>query len=119
MSEDVEIITEDMPGWLVANNGILTIALDIELTDALIEEGIARELINRIQNLRKSSGLEIPDRIIVTLEDRPEIHNAVLHCGDYIASQVLATQLSLQPSVVDAQTAEMDGYNIAINIQKK
>ena len=119
IAEDVEIITEDMPGWLVANNGILTIALDIELTDALIEEGIARELINRIQNLRKSSGLEITDRIIVTLEDRPEIHNAVLHCGDYIASQVLATQLSLQPSVVDAQTVEMDGYNIAINIQKK
>ena len=119
VSEDVEIIMEDMPGWLVANNGILTIALDIELTDALIEEGIARELINRIQNLRKSSGLEITDRIIVTLEDRPEIHNAVLHCGDYIASQVLATQLSLQPSVVDAQTVEMDGYNIAINIQKK
>ena len=61
--EDVEILTEDMPGWLVANNGILTIALDIELTDELIEEGIARELINRIQNLRKSSGLEITDRI--------------------------------------------------------
>ena len=68
--EDVEIITEDMPGWLVANNGILTIALDIELTDELIEEGLARELINRIQNLRKSSGLEITDRINVTIEDR-------------------------------------------------
>ena len=116
--EDVEIITEDMPGWLVANNGILTIALDIELTDELIEEGIARELINRIQNLRKSSGFEITDRISIELEDRPEIHNAVLHCGDYIASQVLATSLSLQPSVVSEQTIEMDGYNVNINIQK-
>jgi isoleucyl-tRNA synthetase len=109
-----------MPGWLVANNGILTIALDIELTDELIEEGIARELINRIQNLRKSSGLEITDRIEIELEDRPEIHNAVLHCGDYIASQVLATKLELgsQFSSLDPQLIEMDGYTIKINIKK-
>ena len=116
--EDVEILTEDMPGWLVANNGILTIALDIELTDELIEEGIARELINRIQNLRKSSGLEITDRIEIELEDRPEIHNAVLHCGDYIASQVLATAINLQPSVASNQQLEMDGYNVNIQIKK-
>ena len=125
VTEDVEIVTEDMPGWLVANNGILTIALDIELTDELIEEGIARELINRIQNLRKSSGLEITDRILVTIEDRPEIHNAVLHCGDYIASQVLAASLSLETKPVaewqagsGATSVEMDGYNVMINIQK-
>jgi len=117
VSEDVEIITEDMPGWLVSNNGILTIALDIELTDELIEEGIARELVNRIQNLRKSSGLEITDRIVITLEDRPEIHNAVLHCGEYIASQVLATSLELATDV-QGETLEMDGYNVGINIKK-
>ena len=124
--EDVEIVTEDMPGWLVANNGILTIALDIELTDELIEEGIARELINRIQNLRKSSGLEITDRIAITLEDRPEIHNAVLHCGDYIASQVLATSLNLTSHSDSNLTAEggltstldMDSYNVKIKIEK-
>ena len=115
--EDVEIITEDMPGWLVSNNGILTIALDIELTDELIEEGIARELINRIQNLRKSSGLEITDRIAVTIEDRDEIRNAVLHCNDYIASQVLANALQLA-SNVQGESVEMDGYNVIINIQK-
>ena len=115
--EDVEIVTEDMPGWLVANNGILTIALDIELTDALIEEGIARELINRIQNLRKSSGLEITDRIAIVLEDREEIHNAVLHCGEYIAGQVLATSLTLAANV-QGESVEMDGYNVNINIQK-
>ena len=126
VSEDVEILTEDMPGWLVANNGILTIALDIELTDELIEEGIARELINRIQNLRKSSGFEITDRIAIVLEDRPEIHNAVLHCGDYIASQVLATSLSLTSDSESGLTGEagltsvleMDGYNVKINITK-
>ena len=117
IAEDVEILTEDMPGWLVANNGILTIALDIELTDELIEEGIARELINRIQNLRKSSGLEITDRITVVIEDREEIHNAVLHCNDYIASQVLATSLTLGTNVA-GESVEMDGYNINIAIKK-
>jgi isoleucyl-tRNA synthetase len=116
--EDVEILTEDMPGWLVANNGILTVALDIELTDELIEEGIARELINRIQNLRKSSGLEITDRIEIELEDRPEIHNAVIHCGEYIASQVLATKLNLTTNDQLPSTIEMDGYNVNINIKK-
>ena len=115
--EDVEIITEDMPGWLVANNGILTIALDIELTDELIEEGIARELINRIQNLRKSSGMEITDRINVQLEDCGQIHNAVLHCGEYIASQVLATKLELAADV-QGERVEMDGYWVNINIEK-
>ena len=121
IAEDVEIITEDMPGWLVANNGILTIALDIELTDELIEEGIARELINRIQNLRKSSGLEITDRINVLIEDRAEIHNAVLHCGDYIASQVLATKLDLSTFDFERSglsTIELDGYNVNIKIEK-
>ena len=118
IAEDVEIITEDMPGWLVSNNGILTIALDIELNDALIEEGIARELINRIQNLRKSSGLEITDRIAIKLEDRDEIRNAVLHCGDYIASQVLANSIELQTEGSWQNSIEMDGYNVKINLTK-
>jgi isoleucyl-tRNA synthetase len=116
--EDVEIITEDMPGWLVANNGILTIALDIELTDELVEEGLARELINRIQNLRKQSGLEITDRIRVTIQDVEVIHNAVLHCNDYIASQVLATKLDLTTNDQLPTTIEMDGQNIQIKIEK-
>ena len=117
-AEDVEIITEDMPGWLVANNGVLTIALDIELSNALIEEGIARELVNRIQNLRKSSGLEITDRIAVEIEDRDELRAAVDHCNDYIASQVLATSLTLTPDLRDGQPVEMDGYCAHIRITK-
>ena len=119
--EDVEIATEDMPGWLVMNEGQLTIALDIELTDQLIEEGIARELINRIQNLRKSSGFEITDRIIIELQDRPEIHNAILHFNDYIASQVLATDLKLATFDLEQSglsTIEMDNYSLIINIKK-
>ena len=118
VAEDVEIITEDMPGWLVANNGTITIALDIELTPALIEEGIARELINRIQNLRKSSGLEITDRIAVQLEKREEIAAAVTNCNDYIASQVLATSLVLTDNLTEGTTLEMDGYNVQCVIEK-
>lgn len=118
VAEDVDIITEDMPGWLVANNGILTIALDIELTDALVEEGIARELVNRIQNLRKTSGLEITDRITIEIERRDEIAAAVEHCREYIASQVLATSLALVDKVAEPQVLDMDGYTVNINIKK-
>ena len=118
VAEDVDIITEDMPGWLVANNGTITIALDIELTPALIEEGIARELINRIQNLRKSSGLEITDRIAVQLENREEIAAAVTNCNDYIASQVLATSLVLVDGLTDGTALEMDGYSVNCVIAK-
>ena len=118
VAEDVDIITEDMPGWLVANNGTITIALDIELTPALIEEGIARELINRIQNLRKSSGLEITDRIAVQLENREEIAAAVTNCNDYIASQVLATSLVLTDNLTDGTALEMDGYTVTCIINK-
>jgi isoleucyl-tRNA synthetase len=117
-AEDVEIITEDMPGWLVANNGTITIALDIELTLALIEEGIARELINRIQNLRKSSGLEITDRIAVQLENKTEIAAAVTNCNEYIASQVLATSLVLVDGLTDGTGLEMDGYTVNCVIAK-
>ncbi|MBR5854713.1 MAG: isoleucine--tRNA ligase [Paludibacteraceae bacterium] len=117
-AEDVDIITEDMPGWLVANNGTITIALDIELTPALIEEGIARELINRIQNLRKSSGLEITDRIAVQLENKAEIAAAVKNCNEYIASQVLATSLVLVDNLSDGTALEMDGYTINCIIKK-
>ncbi len=118
VAEDVDIITEDMPGWLVANNGVLTIALDIELNEALIEEGIARELINRIQNLRKTSGLEITDRIAIEIERNDKITNAVEHCGEYIASQVLATSLELVDEVEDPQELEMDGYTVKVRIRK-
>lgn len=118
VAEDVDIITEDMPGWLVANNGILTIALDIELTDALVEEGIARELVNRIQNLRKTSGLEITDRITIEIERRDEIAAAVEHCREYIASQVLATSLTLVDKVAEPQVLDMDGYTVNITIKK-
>ena len=114
--EDVEILTEDMPGWLVVNNGVLTIALDIELTPELIEEGIARELINRLQNLRKSSGLDITDRICVQIVRNDAINAAVEHCSDYIASQVLANSITLVDSLSDGTAIE--DMNITVKITK-
>ena len=114
--EDVEILTEDMPGWLVVNNGVLTIALDIELTPELIEEGIARELINRLQNLRKSSGLDITDRIDVQIVRDEAINTAVEHCNDYIASQILANSITLVDSLTDG--TQIEDMNITVKISK-
>ena len=116
IEEDVEILTEDMPGWLVVNNGVLTIALDIELTPELIEEGIARELINRLQNLRKSSGLDITDRICVQIVRNDAINAAVEHCSDYISSQVLANSITLVDSLSDGTAIE--DMNITVKITK-
>jgi isoleucyl-tRNA synthetase len=90
---DVEVISEDIPGWLVANEGTLSVALDITLTEALKQEGLARELVNRIQNLRKSSNFDITDRIKLTLTHAPEMDLALETFRDYIANQVLAADI--------------------------
>ena len=96
LAEDVEIISEDIPGWLVGNDGNLTVALDITLTDELRAEGMARTLVNRIQNIRKKSGLEITDHIRVSIEPNEASTKAVEAFGDYIARQVLADDLKLE-----------------------
>jgi isoleucyl-tRNA synthetase len=117
---DVEIISEDMPGWLVANEGRVTVALDITLTDELKCEGTARELVKRIQNLRKSSGLEITDRIHVTLQSHEATDAAVARFSDYIAQQVLASAIDTAntPQPEGAELFEMDGYTIWAQIKK-
>ena len=92
---DVDIISEDIPGWLVANEGNLTVALEVELNDELRQEGMARELVNRIQNLRKETGLEITDRVVVTIAPNEETNAAIHHFGDLIKSQVLANDIIL------------------------
>ena len=117
ISEDVEILTEDMPGWLVMNEGTMTIALDIELNQTLIEEGIARELINRIQNLRKSSGLEVTDRIVIIIENKQPAATAVENFREYICSQVLATSLTLADNV-EGETFDLQNYTINVKITK-
>jgi isoleucyl-tRNA synthetase len=96
--DEVEIISEDIPGWLVANEGRLTVALDITVTDELLHEGIAREFVNRIQNIRKESGFEVTDKIKVVIEALPFVSEAVRKHSDYIASQTLALEISLAPA---------------------
>ena len=94
-STDVEIFSQDIPGWTVANEGSLTVALDITINDDLRNEGIARELVNRIQNIRKASGFNITDRIAVVISPNSEIEAAVAQYGEYISRQVLATSLKV------------------------
>ncbi len=116
LAEDVEIISEDIPGWLVGNEGNLTVALDITLTDELRAEGMARELVNRIQNIRKKSGLEITDHIRVSIEPNEASTKAVEAFGDYIARQVLADELKLEAN--DGQAVEFDTFKLNIQITK-
>jgi isoleucyl-tRNA synthetase len=113
---DVDIISEDIPGWLVANEGNLTVALEVELTDELKNEGMARELINRIQNIRKESGLEITDRITVTLSPNEDVQKAIDSFADYIQTQVLADDITLQPN--DGQEVDFDDFKLNIKITK-
>ncbi|MCQ2199591.1 MAG: isoleucine--tRNA ligase [Paludibacteraceae bacterium] len=115
---DVEILSEDIPGWLVANNGQITIALDVTITDELKEEGIAREFVNRIQNIRKTSGFEITDKILVEIEKKNEINVAVEHFAQYIASQVLANEVKLVDSVSGATELDFDDYKVNVKVVK-
>lgn len=115
---DVEIATEDMPGWLVANEGALTVALDIEVSDELRQEGLARELVNRIQNLRKANGYEITDKITVQVEHCPEMDDAVANFSDYIASQVLATSLTLADHLDHPTELDFEEFVVKIDLQK-
>ncbi|RLD33946.1 MAG: isoleucine--tRNA ligase, partial [Bacteroidetes bacterium] len=98
---DVDIITQDIPGWLIAGMGNLTVALDVTLTPELIEEGIARDLVNRIQNLRKDKGFEVTDKIRLKIEKNTEISDAIQNNYDYICSETLAESLDLTEKLSD------------------
>ena len=113
---DVEIISEDIPGWLVSNEGNLTVALEVELTEELVKEGMAREIINRIQNLRKESGLEITDRIKVTLAPNEQTDAAVDAFGSYIKSQVLADEITVAAN--DGKEIAFEEFSLNIKIEK-
>ncbi|MDR1675649.1 MAG: isoleucine--tRNA ligase, partial [Tannerella sp.] len=116
---DVEIISEDIPGWLVANEGALTIALDVTVTDELVREGLARELVNRIQHLRKSSGFEITDKIRVVIRSSKEMDAALATHGEYIANQVLAVSVEVTDDELPDGTAfDMDEFNVYTKIEK-
>ncbi|MDE5944305.1 MAG: isoleucine--tRNA ligase [Rikenella sp.] len=115
---DFEITSEDMPGWLVATEGALTIALDIEVTPELRAEGIARELVNRIQNLRKEQGFEVTDKIRVVVESNPEIDDAVRRFADYIAAQTLAEGGVSVAAERQRSEIEIDELPLTITVEK-
>jgi isoleucyl-tRNA synthetase len=116
--EDVEIISEDIPGWLVANEGTITVALDISITEELRQEGVARELINRIQNIRKESGFDVTDKIEVLIEKHELISSAVETHGKYIGSQTLAEKVSLADKLENNECKRIDiDENTYINIR--
>jgi len=113
---DYQISSEDMPGWLVASQGSLTVALDIEITPELKQEGLARELINRIQNLRKSSGFEVTDRIEVVIEPNEALQEALERFGDYVCAQTLARSIRFAPVPAEAVEVEWEDGTLAMFI---
>ena len=117
---DVEIISEDIPGWLVANEGRLTVALDITVTESLRKEGLARELVNRIQNLRKSNGYDITDKINVTILSTDEMDDAIKEFNEYIANQVLAVSVEItEHAISDATVLDFEDFNLSVRIEKE
>ena len=122
---DYEISSEDMPGWLVATEGAMTIALDITITEQLKQEGVARELVNRIQNLRKSSGFDVTDKVDVVIfadgEDGEEINASLANFAEYIGAQTLALSVNAAPlaEAGDAPEVEWNEGTIRIKVTKK
>jgi isoleucyl-tRNA synthetase len=113
---DVEIISEDIPGWQVANDGKLTVALDISVTDELRYEGIAREFVNRIQNFRKESGFDVTDKITVLIEDHDLIREAINRHSAYIGSQTLATRVEVVGKFSNGNVREVEIDDVPIRI---
>ena len=119
LPEDVDIIPVDIPGWKVANDGALTVALDITITEKLKGEGLAREIVNRIQHLRKESGLEVTDRIVVKILTHDSLDNALRDNSEYIRGQVLAGELIIASELPEGQMVEIeDSLSTAIAITK-
>ncbi|CAM3718076.1 isoleucine--tRNA ligase [Mucilaginibacter galii] len=118
LPSEVEIIAEDVPGWQVANLGKLTVALDVTLTKELEQEGTSRELINRIQNLRKENGFEVTDKINVSISDQPVIRQAVESNLSYICAEILAVDIQLDSTPFDGTTVVINGIEIQISINK-
>ncbi len=116
--EDVEITSQDIEGWLVANEGPLTVALDVTISEDLRKEGIARELVNRIQNLRKDSGFEVTDRIDVQLQNDPQVAAAIALNEAYIKSETLTEDLKIIDNLNDGIEIAFDEVNTKLFIQK-
>jgi isoleucyl-tRNA synthetase len=117
--EEVEILSQDIEGWLVASGNGLTVALDVTLNEELVNEGIARELVNRIQNLRKDSGLEVTDRIVINLQDGNHLSKAVHDNLDYIKTETLTNTINLTEKVENGLQIEFDDVVTVLAIEKQ
>ena len=115
---DVEIISEDIPGWLVANEGKLTVALDITITEKLRKEGLARELVNRIQNLRKANGYDITDKVNVKVLSSEQMDDAIEEYTEYVANQVLAANLIIVNDLEDATELDFEDFILKVKVTK-
>ena len=115
---DVEIFSEDVPGWTVANEGALTVALDVEVTDDLRCEGVAREIVKKIQAMRKDSGFDIVDRIVVEIEHNEATDAAIEQFNGYICNQVLADELKISDSVDSDSVVELDNAAVKLSVRK-
>lgn len=115
---DVEIIAEDIPGWSVANKDLLTVALDINVTPELLAEGIARELVNRVQKVRKDTGLDVTDKIKLVIQERAELRDAIISYSNYICAEILADSIEIVPALDEGNEIEINEVTLKILISK-
>lgn len=117
--QEVEISGEDIPGWMVANKDNLTVALDVNVTPLLVSEGNARELVNRVQKIRKDSGFELTDRIVVKLSEHGELKDSIARFNNYICAEILADQLEMVPELAEGTEVEVNDIPVKVFVSKK
>ncbi|HUQ65587.1 MAG TPA: isoleucine--tRNA ligase [Flavitalea sp.] len=118
-AQEVEISGEDIPGWMVANKDALTVALDVNVTPILVSEGNARELVNRVQKIRKDSGLELTDRIVVKLSEHGELKDSIARFNNYICAEILADQLEMVSELAEGTEVEVNDIPVKVFVSKK
>jgi isoleucyl-tRNA synthetase len=118
-AEDIEVISDEIPGYEIATKGLLTVALDITITQVLQNEGNAREFVNRIQNIRKESGFELTDRILVTIVENHELQSSIMEFKDYICREILAESLEFTPAISGGTTIDVNEISLIVNVNKK
>jgi isoleucyl-tRNA synthetase len=116
--EELDISTDDIPGWKVASKGALTVALDVTVTGQLQKEGYARELINRVQNIRKDMGLALTDRILVTVSNNNELLPSLTEYNAYICAEILADKLEVVPGLDAGLQVEISDFQLFVNVNK-
>jgi isoleucyl-tRNA synthetase len=116
---EVEIIAEDIPGWSVAVKNALTVALDITLSPALLKEGNARELVNRVQNIRKEANFELTDKILLRIVDNTDLKDAINEFSDYICRETLALEIDWVPAIEDGVDVEINDQKLRISVLQK